>query len=46
MADARERRAERFVVERPVLGPPPVVRTAPASALSRHCLDLRRVRPI
>ncbi|MEY4549563.1 MAG: hypothetical protein RL685_5758, partial [Pseudomonadota bacterium] len=44
MAEARERRAERFVVERPVLGPPPIVRTAPASALSRYCLDLRRVR--
>jgi len=43
-ADARERRAERFVVERSALGPPPVPRAAPPTALSRYCLDLRRVR--
>lgn len=48
-AEARERRAERFVVERfevdgPASAPAPAARSAPPSALSPYCLDLRRAR--
>jgi uncharacterized protein (DUF2126 family) len=41
--DARARRLERAVIEEVSVSALPIARTPPASALTAHCLDLRRV---